>query len=126
MPRWSPDGALIAYINGRTLCIISPKGGSAKVLVESTDPTRIPEPSFPEWSADSRTVYYKAFDRSLQSSIWAIPVSGGAPKLLVMFDNPARQSNRGEFATDGKRFFFTISKYESDIWKMELMAEEEP
>jgi hypothetical protein len=59
----------------------------------------------------------------MQSSIWAAAVSGGAPRLLVKFDNPARQSNRPEFATDGKRFFFTISKYESDIWKMELMTE---
>ena len=123
VPRWSPDGALIAYISGSKLCIISPKGGSPKMLVESTDPSRVPEPSFPEWSSDSRTVYYKAFDGSLQSSIWAVSVSGGAPRLLVKFDNPAKQSNRSEFATDGKRFFFTISKYESDIWKMELTSE---
>jgi serine/threonine protein kinase/Tol biopolymer transport system component len=122
-PRWSPDGALIAYINGSKLCIISPKGGGPRVLFESPDLTKIPVPHFPAWSTDSRTVYYKAFDQSMQSSIWAIAVSGGAPRLLVKFDDPSRQSNRAEFATDGKRFFFTISKYESDIWKMELMTE---
>jgi serine/threonine protein kinase/Tol biopolymer transport system component len=123
VPRWSPDGALIAYVTGGKLCIVSPKGGSPKVLVESTDPSRIPEPAFPAWSSDNRTVYYKAFDGSQQSSIWAVPISGGVPQLLVRFDNPARQSNRLEFASDGKRFFFTISKYESDIWKMELITE---
>jgi Tol biopolymer transport system component len=120
--RWSPDGGLITYVSGNTLCVIPPTGGSPKVLVESTDPTRIPTPSFPAWSTDSRTVYYKAYDGSLQSSIWAVPVSGGPPKLLVKFDDPARQSNRSEFAAGAARFFFTVSKYESDISIMELTA----
>ena len=82
-----------------------------------------PTPTFPAWSADSRTVYYKAFDRSLESSIWAVPVSGGPPRLLVSFDDPAMQSPRDEFATDRSRFFFTISKYESDISVLDLIAE---
>ena len=129
VPRWSPDGALIAYVTYGSclcLCVISPEGGSPKVLVEMTDTSRLPRPTFPAWSTDSRTVYYNATDRSLRSSIWAVPASGGSPRLLVKFDDPTRQSHRQEFATDGKRFFFTISKYESDIWKLELMADEEP
>ena len=121
-PRWSPDGALIAYISGNKLCVIPPKEGSPKVLVESTAPSQIPTPNFPAWSKDSRIVYYKAYDGSLQSSIWAVPVSGGAPKLLVKFDDPARQSNRAEFAAGAGHFFFTVSKYESDISTMELIA----
>jgi hypothetical protein len=31
-----------------------------------------------------------------------------------------RQSSPPEFATDGKRFYFTIAERESDIWRMEL------
>ena len=31
-----------------------------------------------------------------------------------------RPSSRAEFATDGKRFYFTIPERESDIWQMEV------
>jgi hypothetical protein len=44
----------------------------------------------------------------------------------VSFDDPARQSHRNEFAADGERLFFTISQYESDIWKMELITDGGP
>jgi len=81
-----------------------------------------PQPSYPIWSADSRTIYYKAYDAQLQTSIWAVPVEGGPPRLLVTFDDPTRRSLRREFATDGRRFYFTIANDESDLWAMQLIA----
>jgi hypothetical protein len=48
-------------------------------------------------------------------------VNGGSPRLLVRFDNPSRRSLRREFATDGRRFYFTIARDESDIWALELL-----
>jgi len=69
-------------------------------------------------------VYYQAYDESGQASFWVVPLEGGKPRLLVKLDDPTKQSSRPDFTTDGKRFFFTISKYESDIWKMELIKEE--
>ena len=122
-PRWSPNGLWIAYIrNG--LCVISPRGGTPRVLVSDNDPSILSYPVFPGWSSDSRTVYYKAADESQRASFWSFPLSGGKPRLLVRFDDPTRQSNRPEFATDGKRFFFTVSNYQCDIWRMELIKEE--
>ena len=76
----------------------------------------------PGWSRDSRTIYFKAYDSKRQSSIWAIPAVGGTPLPLVRFDDPAHRSLRREFATDGKRFYFTIAGEESDIWVMELSS----
>ena len=73
------------------------------------------------WSRDSQTIYYKAYDRDRQSSIWSVPVAGGAARLLVRFDDPSRRSPRREFATDGQRFYFTVARDESDIWAMELL-----
>jgi hypothetical protein len=35
---------------------------------------------------------------------------------MVRFDDPRRPSRRREFATDGARFFFTITQDEGDIW----------
>lgn len=75
----------------------------------------------PWWSADSRTVYLKASDSEGTASFWSAPVDGGTPRLLVRFDDPAKPSYRPEVTTDGERFYFTISRQESDIWTMELV-----
>ena len=91
--------------------------------MESEDPAVVPVPGFATWSKDSRTVYYKAYDAELRSSFWAVPAAGGTPTLLVKFDDPARQSPRGEFATNGERFFFTIAHYQSDVFVMDVQKQ---
>jgi hypothetical protein len=40
---------------------------------------------------------------------------------MLRFDDPSRRSLRREFATDGRRFYFTIARDTSDIWAMELL-----
>jgi Tol biopolymer transport system component len=119
-PKWSPDGRLIAFSSAGKLRVIAPDGTGERVLVQATSANE-PEPEYPIWSPDSRTIYYKAYDRDRNSSIWSVPVTGGPPRLLVRFDDPSRRSLRREFATDGRRFFFTIAHDESDIWTMELL-----
>ena len=114
--RWSPDGKLIAYTSESSLQVIPAEGGEPRTLVNSTDPAVLPVPSFPGWSKNSQTIYYIAYDQEEHASFWSVPTSGGDPKLLVRFDDPSRQSSRIEFGTDGERFYFTVAKYESDIW----------
>ena len=63
----------------------------------------------------------QAFDAEGRSSIWSISAKGGVPRLLVHFDDPARPSSRPEFATDGKRFFFTLGQRQSDVWTVDLI-----
>jgi serine/threonine-protein kinase len=119
-PSWSPDGRLIAYVRDG-LWVVAPNGSGDRMVVPGrTGETGI-APAFAYWSADSRTIYYKAYDEQERSGIWAVPTSGGKPRLLIRFDDPARPSNRREFATDGKRLYFTIAQPESDIWLMELL-----
>jgi hypothetical protein len=48
------------------------------------------------------------------------PVSGGAPSLIIRFDDPARPSGRREIATDGKRMFFSLAQQEADVWLVEI------
>ena len=46
-----------------------------------------------------------------------------SPRLLVRLvkpDDPFMQSVRDEFATDGRRFYFTMTKFEADIWQVDL------
>jgi Tol biopolymer transport system component len=120
--KWSPDGRLVAYASGRnSIRLIPPEGGDSQVLLRYQESGASPRPPSLLWSQDGRTVYYKAFDVEGRPSIWSVPVSGGVPKLLIRFDDPSRLSSRGEFATDGERFFFTIERRESDIGVMELI-----
>ncbi|PWU03245.1 MAG: hypothetical protein C5B51_19310 [Terriglobia bacterium] len=118
-PKWSPDGRLIAFCAGGELRVIAPDGTGERVLVPSA--LNRPQPSYPVWSKDSRSIYYKAYDRERNSTIWSVPATGGPPDLLVRFDDPERRSLRREFGTDGVRFYFTVARYESDIWTMELL-----
>src|SRR5262249_15118929 len=119
-PKWSPDGRWIAFCSEGKLRVIAPDGTGERVLVESRTPKE-PEPAYPVWSADGRTIYYKAYDQDRNSTIWSVPVNGGQPRLLVRFDDPSRRSLRREFATDGRRFYFTVAHDESDLWTMELL-----
>jgi eukaryotic-like serine/threonine-protein kinase len=118
-PKWSPDGRLIAFCAGGELRLIAPDGTGERVIVPST-PDR-PQPSYPIWSKDGHSIYFKAYDRDRNSTIWSVPVTGGPARLLIRFDDPSRRSLRREFATDGVRFYFTVARYESDIWTMELL-----
>lgn len=120
-PKWSPDGRLIAFCV-RQLRVVAPDGTGERALVDIRAGTEDPEPAYPVWSRDSRTIYYKAYDRDRHSTIWSVPVTGGASRLLVRFDDPSRLSLRREFATDGQNFYFTVARDESDIWAMELLT----
>ena len=117
-PKWSPDGRLIAFCSGGELRVIAPDGTGERVVVSSMPDGSTP--SYPVWSKDSRSIYYKAYDRDRNSTIWSVPVTGGPARLLVRFDDPSRRSLRREFATDGIRLYFTVARYESDIWTMEI------
>jgi serine/threonine-protein kinase len=119
-PKWSPDGRLIAYCVRGELRVITPDGTRKRIVVP--DVAGQPRPSYPIWSEDSRTIYYKAYDAQLQTSIWSVSADGGQPKLLVSFDDPTRRSLRREFATDGRRFYFTIANDESDLSAVELIS----
>ena len=119
--RWSPDGGSIVYGRNTGLWIVA-SGGAPRLLVGAGDSGARPEPLLAQWAPDARTAHYKAVDTSGATSLWAIAPTGGEPRELVRLDYRARGSPRPEFATDGKRFYFTASERESDIWRMELPA----
>ena len=93
---------------------------SARVLVPAAEVGRSPIPTYVAWSDDGRTVSYLAVDAAHGAGIWAVPRSGGAPRLVVRFDDPTRQWHRFGFIQRGGRFYFTLGDRQSDIWMSEV------
>jgi len=119
--RWSPDGSAIAYTWDGGIRLITPAGGAPRTLVPAAPDSAAGEGAeVVQWSPDGRTLFFKTFDPQGRSSLWSVPSAGGSPRLLVRFDE-SHQSNRPEFATDGRRLFFTISSRESDVWSVEVL-----
>ena len=76
----SPDGRHLAFLTEsprRALWVRSLDSSAARPL-PGTENARI----LPFWSPDSQWLYFVAEDRA-RSSIWRLPVAGGAPKALV-------------------------------------------
>jgi Tol biopolymer transport system component len=118
--RWSPDGTVIACTSAGEIRLVDPATGATRTLLTAADAPGGEAPSYVRWSPDGREVFYKGFGPDGTTGIWAMPVAGGAPRLLLRFDDPLRISTRAEFATDGRRLWFTLEQSESDIWTMSL------
>jgi Tol biopolymer transport system component len=119
--RWSPDGGTIVYLNNGALALLDVETGREATLVRALrSGADSGDPVAAAWAPDGASVYVKARSVEGRASFWQVPVAGGAPRLLVRFDDPDRPSGRQEFATDGRRLFFTIDARESDVWVMAI------
>lgn len=101
---------------------------NAAVVLVSSDESEVRRTLLPSvedivswrFSRDGQALFLKRGRLPGSSGIWAIPVEGGEPRLILEFDDPARPSIRQEFDVSDDRIYFTVAEHESDVWLLEL------
>ncbi len=123
-PDISPDGNTIVYAPAPPerqphLAVVSTTGGMPRD-VYSPGPDG-PWAELALWSGDGNTLYFKAHDAGNRTLFYSVAAAGGTPRLLARLDDPAWQSIRPFFATDGKQLFFPVEDRQSDIYVAEVI-----
>ncbi len=124
-PAWSPDGASLAYAGGSVsnrIFVAPAADGEGRLVYEAGRGGARVEMVI--WSADSRTLFFKSHDPAGRAEIWAVPVSGGSPRLVTRFDDPSRPSHRYNVGAGPAHLYFTIDERQSDVWVMDLAEED--
>jgi Tol biopolymer transport system component len=123
--EWSPDGRTIAFVSptdGRIGVVPADSGASRQIYA----PGAGEQPAeLAVFAPSGRELYFKSHDAQGRASFWSIPATGGRPRLLVRFADPAWSSNRFDFASDGRRFYFTVEDRQSDVWVAEVAGRRE-
>ena len=122
-PAWAPDGSGVLCDAGRDLVLVSPKGRVLwrRNIVPTSGLTGYGAPAY---ARDGRAIYVWGSHRDDRRGLWAIPVAGGPPRLVVVWDDPTLTVAGGVDplppSLGPDRLYLTVSQYESDIWVMNL------
>jgi Tol biopolymer transport system component len=110
-PAWSPTGEWIACNDGTGIELISPDGGSRRM---------IPGPAGPlAWARDGKSLYI--FGRGdARSALFSLDIASGAAKqIAALRDYRAASplsSARLSLAPDGKSLAISVLEQDGDIW----------
>jgi hypothetical protein len=127
--RWLRDNR-VAYVrdlqndipSGRfQIEVKSLTSGETRILYRGTSEDD-PRPEVIDVDEEEHRIYFKSHDASGRAEFWTLPLSGGRPRLLVKFSDPARQSRRYEFDAAAGRFYFAVDERRSNIWIADIAA----
>jgi Tol biopolymer transport system component len=118
---WAPDGSGVLCTSGRDLVLVSPEG---KVVwrrdLAATSGLSNEGGWDARYSRDGRTIFALAVHSDGRRGIWAIPVAGGAPRLVISHDDPSLENHIENMSVGPDRMYLIVSQYESDIWVANL------
>lgn len=122
-PTFSSDGREFAYFSasGEISVMETAIGETSRhIVVPASGSGR--RAMYARWAPGRRALYVRATDTDGSIGLWDVPLDGGAWRALVRFDDRRRPPARPEFATDGRRFYFTLNERIADIWTARLEA----
>ena len=112
----SPDGRRLAFSTDRGLLVTSLRADSTRNLFPVSYRAHATRPTYVSWSTDSRTIYCLVLDSLDRATVVSIDPESGERKLLVRFDDDARNWHRYGFGAFGGRLYFTLGDRQSDLW----------
>jgi serine/threonine-protein kinase len=115
-------GILCAWSRRAILTLVSMSG--AVLWQRDYAASGLTELGPPALSPDSTTLYLGA-TRGGERGIWALPLAGGEPRLVVTFAHSPLlvHSFPGTINVTRDRLYLTVGEFESDIWVMDLVRQ---
>lgn len=95
-PRWSPDGKTIAYMNWRSIYLVSSEGGIPEKLIGGGEVSTVA----PEWTPDGKSITFNDFPR-LGTKLKGIQVLDLATRKVSIFPG-SEGFYVGSWSPDGK------------------------
>ena len=117
-PRWEPNGARIVYDWGNAIGAVSP-GDEPRRLFDGRMAGLI-DIGKPDWSLDGRLIYFTGTAVDGSRALYALPATGGEPRVVVRYDDPTRELFFVGFSIGIGKVYVSLGEYEADIYAMDL------
>ncbi|MBC8088710.1 MAG: PD40 domain-containing protein [Phycisphaerae bacterium] len=120
-PVFSPDGRSIAYFSGAgEISVMSRDANSSSRRVIVRNGANGQTAMYMRWPPNTSELIVRARDAKGLQTIWEVSPDGNTWRPLVLFNDARRPSIRPEFATDGRRIYFTLAERSADVFTARL------